>query len=666
MTQTDALYRAFYELRKAADDRGIVAFCNAFIKAKAADKITVRHNICHIEEDWIAAIERGLVFIGRAIGEDRQFIRSNGEVQPIEKVRHISRESVEHLSRHSDLITREQKEEIVPDKLYTVERLNDYAVYENRFLYALLLRIRDFAGTRYDAVMRAYRMYNGELVSDKKVVTATRRFTYRLQILDEQDDVFSAAADTGCASALERIGKILQSVAFYLRTPLMTEVSHAALLKKVTKTNVLRMDKNFKETVALYEFLLDYDKDGYTIEPNMRSLDPVGKDVAKELALPAALLSFLTYEHGLGVEEYLKGEFEKEEARREEARGLALAAEIAALKQRIEKTGESPERYMLLLEEHNALLERQKARTEQDLSRAREEIEGLNGKIVDLGLEIEALHEEAEGLKQEISDLERGKQELAAEMERREAEHRNKIEEMRRERTAAEAAIRAEHAEALKRAEAARREELARVRSDCENRVKEERKKVAAKEEEKQQALRQFDEEKTRRGGAERECEVLTARITALRAEKGDLAGNDFTTEEGFNALEREFEILGQLVRDKWEDVRKILRKEFYSAIRATVKGKRGQKSKEYLSLQEQTLARRAQNAQENGQTGEAEETQVTETETTEAETTETEAETTETEAEATETAQEAQENTDKATDGKVENGVKPGTETQS
>ena len=55
-----------------------------------------------------------------------------------EKVKNVSKDSVAHLARHSNLITRyEEGEDIIPDRLYTVERLSDYAVYENRFLYML-------------------------------------------------------------------------------------------------------------------------------------------------------------------------------------------------------------------------------------------------------------------------------------------------------------------------------------------------------------------------------------------------------------------------------------------------------------------------------------------------------------------------------------------------
>ena len=140
MNSTDARYRAWLAYRKlTAEQRECRRDALALAEAEGGDALTVTRVECTVDEAWIRAIEAGLVHIEKAIREDRQFIYSNGEVIPIEKVKHVSKDSVEHLARHAELITREPEgEDIIPDKLYTVERLSDYAVYENRFLYMLL------------------------------------------------------------------------------------------------------------------------------------------------------------------------------------------------------------------------------------------------------------------------------------------------------------------------------------------------------------------------------------------------------------------------------------------------------------------------------------------------------------------------------------------------
>ena len=143
MNQLDLYYRAFLDYRKltaqdkeSARQRDIVCHSN-----NDADKLEAIKYFCTINEDWINEIETGLVFVEKAIHEERQFIRNDGEVVPIEKTKHVDKHSVEHLSRHSEFISRMPEnggDDITPDKLYMIERDSDYAVYENRFLYMLL------------------------------------------------------------------------------------------------------------------------------------------------------------------------------------------------------------------------------------------------------------------------------------------------------------------------------------------------------------------------------------------------------------------------------------------------------------------------------------------------------------------------------------------------
>lgn len=644
MTQADIIYRAFKDFFAAfKKDGGLNKLCDAFAKAQKPDKLVVTHNICHIEEDWLAAIERGLVYVGKAIEEDRQFIRSEGEVKPIEKVKRVSRESVQHLSRHSDLISRKQKEEIVPDKLYTVERDSDYAVYENKFLYLLLLRIKDFTGVRYDAITNAYREYKGEYSVKKSINTATRRLDFSISIRDEQDDVVSAPADRECAEALSRIDKILESVAFYLRTPLMLEVSRSPKISgKITKTNILLMNKNFNEALNLYEYLLAYEGDGYTITKTTNKLEPPA-EVMEELATPVLLSAFLTYEHGLGLEEYLKGEYDKEEERIKEELEKEHAKEIAALKRRVSETGEGVEEYMLKLEKHNAELQRYVSL----YAEAKEQIAELEGEIARLKAEIVELE-------RQVEELEESKRQLIEEMRRAEEEHRQKIEQMQREfeeeienlkkaheeeieslKKAHEEELAAlkkqkdEEIEKLKRAHAEEidninsahkervealrdehRREIEKIREDCNKKLAEgsEKLKESAERASSCEAALKETEKALKTSNAERD--VLQARLTATRKEFGLLtAADDFTTEEGFNALEHEYEVLGKLVRDEWTDVKKMLKKEFYGGIRAAMHTKKAKKSREYIELGEEIARQRqeqkdSENSEENPQNG--------------------------------------------------------------
>ena len=59
---------------------------------------------CTVSTDWIDRIERAMPYLENAVHQNRQFILRQGETVPLERAKRVSRASVEHLARHSELI----------------------------------------------------------------------------------------------------------------------------------------------------------------------------------------------------------------------------------------------------------------------------------------------------------------------------------------------------------------------------------------------------------------------------------------------------------------------------------------------------------------------------------------------------------------------------------
>ena len=224
MDQLDVYYRALLDYKNAINENNdCLKLNNAFLSADAnSDKLVVTKACCTIDEEWVIEIEKGLVFIEKAIKEERQFILSQGEVVPIEKVKSVSKESVQHLAKHSDLITEyEEGEDIIPDKLYTVERLNDYTVYENRFLYMLLCYLRDFVTLRYSKIVEATNKYDALLTLNKEFMIGKEKITYTVDIHDVRQDDEYLKEHNSAKEIIERIMLILKAILAFLSTPLM-------------------------------------------------------------------------------------------------------------------------------------------------------------------------------------------------------------------------------------------------------------------------------------------------------------------------------------------------------------------------------------------------------------------------------------------------------------
>ena len=213
---------------------------------------------CVVELDWIERIEEGLPYVEKAIMENRQFILQHGSTVLIEQAKRISKTSVEHLAHHSEMITHEPEPEqdLIPDKIYIVENTDNYAVYENRFLYMLLCYLQDFVDTRYSGIIKVWSTFTSELAMDKTVRFGKRTLQYSILLNENAENDESTSFDKKTAAVLGRIREIQQQITSLLNMPLMKEVSHAPMLKPpITRTNILRMDTNFRETVALYDYL---------------------------------------------------------------------------------------------------------------------------------------------------------------------------------------------------------------------------------------------------------------------------------------------------------------------------------------------------------------------------------------------------------------------------
>lgn len=584
MNYLDIYYRALIDYRKnTADFRDCINQRLSAAKANAKDdNITITRKICSVDRDWVEAIEKGLVHVEKAIREERQFIRSNGEIIDIEKVKNVSKDSVEHLARHSNLISRyEEGEDVVPDRLYTVERLSDFAVYENRFLYMLLCYLRDFITVRYNKILELEHTYNGSMSMNKTIVMTKRSLAFEIKMQEERKDDLYLKKQSESRDIIVRIGNQLKLVLAFLATPLMQEVAKAPMLKPpITKTNVLRMNHDFRGALALYEFISAYDKPGYTAEESVSVQSPLRLDVADEMAEIVMMTSFLTYEHGLNLKGELQIEYDKEEERRKEEEKKKLLDQLRALRHRIRESGENPEEYMLMLEKTNKMLLEDRERlftAKQEIDSLKEEIAGLerdkktlSGEITRLGDDIEELKKNHSAQLDSINKTNEDERtrmvnvydekiaQMDAQATKKDAQHKNEIDELTQ-----------KGVRDVEEAKEAFKGRISDLEATCQG------KDAAYKELEGE-----FD-------ALTEKYRLATARLTALRHEKGlkhDI--DDFSGEEAFKELEEELSVFVEFFKKQWGITKKTIRKKAFKELKAIIKEdklKKGQKDSDTL-----------------------------------------------------------------------------------
>ena len=200
------------------------------------------------------------------------------------------------------------------------------------------------------------------------------KISYKVDIHDVRQDDEYLKANNSSKDIIDRIMLVLKAILSFLATPLMEYQAKVPMIKPpITKTNVLKMNNNFKGAVALYDYIVSYDKPGYIIEPQAITYSPFTTEMGEEFALAGGMLDFLMYEYGLGLKSDLKLAYELEEERRKDALVQRGKEQIIALNKRLKKAEISLEEYIIKLEEQIKLLEKQCERLEL----LRKEIERL-------------------------------------------------------------------------------------------------------------------------------------------------------------------------------------------------------------------------------------------------------------------------------------------------
>ena len=550
MNQSDAYYRALLAYRgMVSAQRECLRDRNTFIAAEGRGAVSVTRAVCTVDEAWINAIEAGLVHIEKAIKEERQFIYSNGEVIPIEKVKQVSKDSVAHLARHSGLITRVQEgEDLIPDQLYTVERLSDYAVYENRFLYMLLCYLRDFVTLRYQKILDLTNRYNGRLSVEREINGFGRTVELSIDLKETRRDDPYLREHNPARELIDRMDLILKTILAFLATPLMESAGKVAMLKPpITKTNVLKMDNNFKGAVALYDYIISYEGDGYTVTEDVHTIDPFGDELSEDMAEAELLLSFLTYRYGLDLGAELKASMERDENLRRMAEIKKRTDKLEALRRRMERDGVAPEEYILDLEKQVRTLQHEADRLgplygeieERKASQAllSDTVEGLNGQV-------EAMAEEAH------------RAEMAHAEAMREADQKHEEE---------KSALCARHGEAMAAEREAHACELTAREEQAEAERARHREELDALNVKLAEGRSEADRLQEALEAQKAENQLLRARLLGKQAMEGQVSSEELeamTDRESFDSLEQELEAFVGLYEKVWKQTKKKIRKD--------------------------------------------------------------------------------------------------------
>ena len=102
----------------------------------------------NIDMRWVEVLEDCIIPLDTIIRNPRRFIVQEDEVVPIHLSKKVTPDSVRHLAQHTHMISKIQGDEVQPNKILNVNREDTIDIYENRFIYTLLLKLKTFLEKR--------------------------------------------------------------------------------------------------------------------------------------------------------------------------------------------------------------------------------------------------------------------------------------------------------------------------------------------------------------------------------------------------------------------------------------------------------------------------------------------------------------------------------------
>ncbi|NLT18696.1 MAG: hypothetical protein BWX72_00676 [Firmicutes bacterium ADurb.Bin080] len=251
-------------------------YMGSIAEGKNDYKISQVYTKKNYDDSWITTLEECIVPLDTIVRNPRKFIIIEEDIVDVSLARSISIESVKHLAQHTNLIAAVKKDgSIIPSKILNTSKEESFEIYENRFIYTLLLKVNEFVERRTGIVKKAL-MQAGALGVDIKSNFKINDFSVDFTMSNSANFPFEAAfkKQGDEHSDLERIAYITRIYQDFLSSPFAKELKNCALVRPpITRTNVILKDPNFKKALTLWQFVESAEKMDFRIDTVTEATD---------------------------------------------------------------------------------------------------------------------------------------------------------------------------------------------------------------------------------------------------------------------------------------------------------------------------------------------------------------------------------------------------------
>jgi hypothetical protein len=255
---------------------------------------TVFHNVVSeavtLDEGWIDTVEAALFSVEKIIKNPRKFIAEEELLVDVERARHTNAKTVRHLSSNSQYVQNIGPDgEVMPKKLLTTEMKEDLAIYENRFVCSLVLRLIPFVEQRYreieERVHSADRTHAG-LSAKFSLGESQVECTLDVKVREQPHDTVLLEKNK---ALLERILQLRRRLKVLQNTSFMLQLSAQKPVRPpIQKTNLIRMNVDYRNCYQLWLYISSYSFVGFSVQYEEKNL-PVSGDYYDDMTMLCAM-----------------------------------------------------------------------------------------------------------------------------------------------------------------------------------------------------------------------------------------------------------------------------------------------------------------------------------------------------------------------------------------
>ncbi|MBQ8338111.1 MAG: hypothetical protein IJY33_03100 [Oscillospiraceae bacterium] len=270
--QVEQLFQKYVKstLRTLGSTQFYQSFMDAMAQAQNEIQFSNRRMEKIVDTEWIDAIEEVLSGFQNIIENPRNVIREDELIVNVANAKKTGSDVVRHLATHASLIEdfNEDSGDVRPNKVMQKYREDSIGqVYENRVVFTTLEMAYQFVKIRHDALLEAMSEEFGAKLKFKTDMTSATESVHMDMFLHIRDIDGALDTDDKNRDVFNRISRLYRILSNDMNSHFARHMSRYPRVKgAVTKTNVLKRNKNYRAIIDLLEYLRGYDSIGYTIK----------------------------------------------------------------------------------------------------------------------------------------------------------------------------------------------------------------------------------------------------------------------------------------------------------------------------------------------------------------------------------------------------------------